>query len=381
MIENSENNNAGVYIDDTPLVKEGGTLAVSGGRLVFIGENSQVSMHIANIELSLGGTANRVIYIKDPAQPRITLHTTNTELFRDPLFEGHEAVKKLFNAKNNHHSYLAVTFCFLVMLVLVPFWFIFIERDMMVNAIADQISPDVEIVIGETFYDLQFAEGTDILKGEELNRQLAKLIAPLLQKAQHPNFTYQVHIIKDESINAFAMPGGHIFIHSGLIERSERPEELLGVLAHEISHVTGRHSLKQTIHQLSGWTLMFLLSGGVDHTILTMGDQAKMLFEQGYSREQELESDNQGADYMIKAGVDLTGMLDFFEHIQEEETILNSDMIEWISTHPGTDGRIENMKARIAGSSQNIKKILFNYDRFKELLKEELQDLEKETTL
>ncbi len=166
--------------------------------------------------------------------------------------------------------------------------------------------------------------------------------------------------IRNKTLNAFALPGGFIAVHSGLVVAAQTESELAGVIGHEIGHVTQRHiarmltqsegSLAMTI----GSVLLALLaaraggsSGGDAAMGIMMGTQAAMLSKQlGYSRDAEREADRVGLMSLENAGFDPHGMEDFFERLQKNNRWYESASTAYISTHPLTGERISDMQNR-----------------------------------
>ena len=166
--------------------------------------------------------------------------------------------------------------------------------------------------------------------------------------------------IRNKTLNAFALPGGFIAVHSGLIIAAKNESELAGVIGHEIGHVTQRHiarMLQQSEGSLAmtlGSILLALLaaraggsSGGDAAMGIMMGTQAAMIQNQlGYSRDAEREADRVGLQSLQNAGFDPHGMEAFFERLQKNNRWYESASTSYISTHPLTTERISDMQNR-----------------------------------
>jgi len=168
---------------------------------------------------------------------------------------------------------------------------------------------------------------------------------------------FTIKVVDDETVNAFALPGGFFFVDSGLILKADTEAELAGVMAHEIAHVAQRHGTRQAtrgeIAQLSTIPLIFM--GG--WTGYGIRQAASVLIPVGFlkfSRGFESEADMYGLQYMYKTGYDPTAFVDFFEKIETLEKKKPGTMSKVFSTHPMTDDRIvaaqkniqDNLKAR-----------------------------------
>ena len=166
--------------------------------------------------------------------------------------------------------------------------------------------------------------------------------------------------IRDKSLNAFALPGGFIAVHSGLIVAAQNESELAGVIGHEIGHVTQRHIARMLQQGQNSWAmtlgsiLLALLaaraggsSGGDAAMGIVMGTQAAMIQKQlGYSRDAEREADRVGLTSLQSAGFDPRGMEAFFERLQQNNRWYESTSTAYISTHPLTGERISDMQNR-----------------------------------
>ncbi len=174
---------------------------------------------------------------------------------------------------------------------------------------------------------------------------------------------YRVFIVEDDiTRNAFAAPGGYLFIFSEIIEHAETPEEVMGVLAHEISHIDLYHTTKGLMRSVGMQFILSLMVGGTSFESV-----GNFLSQMTYSREDETEADMHGRQIMIKAGIDPKGMRTFFEglhkyenklfeeiaeefedtEIKEEnwiEKILSLPFWEYLSTHPDTEKRIKQLQ-------------------------------------
>ncbi len=162
---------------------------------------------------------------------------------------------------------------------------------------------------------------------------------------------FRFRVIKSDVYNAFAGPGGHIFIHSGLIAVMESEDELAGILGHEIAHVTSRHISQKLARQkkssyvtLAGIVAAALLGAAGSATAaqaLTYGTMAAgQSLELAYSRENELEADEKGLKYMTVAGYDGYGLLNSLKKIRSREWFGKKQIPTYLKTHPASADRI-----------------------------------------
>lgn len=162
---------------------------------------------------------------------------------------------------------------------------------------------------------------------------------------------FTIKVIEDPSINAFALPGGFMFVNTGLILHADGEDELAGVLAHEIAHVAARHGTRQAtrgeIAQLATIPLIFMGGAAAYGIYEASGLLVPMTFLK-FSRAQEAEADYLGIQYMYKAGYDPTAFVDFFEKIETIEKRRPGMVAKVFSTHPPTEDRIKKSQDEIA---------------------------------
>jgi Zn-dependent protease with chaperone function len=158
-------------------------------------------------------------------------------------------------------------------------------------------------------------------------------------KNNNPGYPLVLHLVKDETVNAFALPGGQVVLFTGLMEKAAKPEEVAGVLTHEIQHVLKRHATSRIAQSIGTRALVSILFGGGDLGALTM--TAQQLGELSYGRGQESEADTEGARLMAKAGLPVSSLGVFFQRLEFAEG--NSKIPGFISTHPDSRERAKKI--------------------------------------
>lgn len=187
-------------------------------------------------------------------------------------------------------------------------------------------------------------------KDTDAQRQLEALLAKIKPGLPPPYQDITVYIQKNDNINAFALPGGHIVFNSELLEKARTPEEILGVAAHEMAHVTERHGLKGILRSLGLYMALTLLVGDFSGLIAVLAENSSLLLQQSYSRDTEAAADRLAFDLLWTQGIDPRGIAGFFEMIKKEEDrrLRNHENLKkvlgYLSTHPDTDERIRNIQ-------------------------------------
>jgi beta-barrel assembly-enhancing protease len=171
--------------------------------------------------------------------------------------------------------------------------------------------------------------------------QLVARIAAALP-AKDRQYQFRTFLIDRREPNAFAMPGGRIFVFTGLLDRIQRPEELAGVLAHEMAHVTRRHGLHKLIVAGGPYYVLRLFVSDDQQVLSAISAGSQMLVAQSYSRGVESEADHLGWHYLMAANIDPRGLAGFFQLLTEGEN--NSQLIpEMFRSHPATEERLESL--------------------------------------
>ncbi len=169
-------------------------------------------------------------------------------------------------------------------------------------------------------------------------------------------YDVEIVVVKEEVVNAFALPGGKIIVYEGILRAMDKYEELAALLSHEFSHVELKHSTKNMCRSLSSYFLISILFGdasGLTAVVVQNADQLKQL---GYSRSLEEEADKSGLKLMKEAKVNPEGMKGLFEALKKEEGEVISDIPQFLSTHPLTDARINYVKEEIARNDYTVSK-------------------------
>lgn len=209
-------------------------------------------------------------------------------------------------------------------------------------------SMEREIQIGRQMA-AQVEASSHLLRDPRVQAYVEDLVQNLVRNSD-ARVPFTVRVIDSDEINAFALPGGFLYVNTGLILEARTEAELAGVLAHEIAHVTARHATKQaskaTLFQWFSLPLIFV-AGPVGYSVSEALSLAVPLTFLKFSRNAEREADFLGMQYSYKAGYDPGGLVDFLERLKEKDR--QSRLAKVFSTHPMTRDRIEQAQKEIAG--------------------------------
>jgi len=204
----------------------------------------------------------------------------------------------------------------------------------------------------------QPAAAQSILRDSETEALLQDMVDPLVVAAGMPKGAVEVVLINDPTLNAFVAGGQRIYIHSGLINAADNANQVQGVLAHELGHITGGHSISiyQGASKASTISILSLLvgvaaaiagAGDAAMGAIAMGQQAALGSFLAFTRAQESSADAAGASYLSKAGISGRGSLEFFKKLQNEEFrygYSQDDEAAYARTHPLSGDRIATLR-------------------------------------
>lgn len=206
----------------------------------------------------------------------------------------------------------------------------------------------------------------DYLEDPVLDEYIQRLWGPLIRAAAargelspelQERFAWRILLGRDRSVNAFALPGGYLGVHLGLIAVVSSHDELASVLAHELSHVTQRHIARSMGEQgkMTPWVIGSLILGMLAASKSAQGAQALIVGGQAaaiqsqlsYSRDMEREADRVGYGVMSDAGYDPQGFVGMFAKLQQAAGLNDSGAYPYLRSHPLTTERIADMQARL----------------------------------
>ncbi len=217
-----------------------------------------------------------------------------------------------------------------------------------VDGAVDALPYSVDEAIGEAAFESMDMGGEEVTD-EAVRSVVAAIIARLEPHTNFPEATFQFKVIESDTVNAFALPGGYLAVFTGLLTQASSPEEVAGVIAHEMAHVTQRHSLRRIAHSVGLWASISLLFGNADVLSSIARDLFTLAGVNSYSQENETEADLEGVRMMIAAGIDPHGLSHFFGHLNELHGDI-PDSLAWISTHPQHSERIAAIEALAEGA-------------------------------
>lgn len=224
--------------------------------------------------------------------------------------------------------------------------------------------------MGEKF-NLALRSSLPFVDDPEVREYVVDIVKRLTKAMPPQPFEFRSSVINNNSLNAFAIPGGNVYVFTGMLMNLNSEDELAGVLAHELAHVTQRH-VAARLERAQFFTLGTLLvaiagialggPGGAAAAVTATGaSQSAML---NYSRVDESESDNIGLQYLVKAGYSPWGMVGGFKILRQKNYLSGMSVPTYLSTHPAIGDRVNSLSSRIEAMPASLKNRKQKTDRF-----------------
>jgi predicted Zn-dependent protease len=225
-------------------------------------------------------------------------------------------------------------------------------------------SPAEEKQIGEKYAPEMEKQMGGEIENAELQSYINQVGQKIAKASHTPNAHFEYAALNDKAVNAFALPGGYIYITRGMLEQLNSEAQLAAILGHETAHVTARHSAQAISEQIG----MELLIGAIStektgQGVVTVAKLGSELIDLKYSRTHESEADSIGLDYMVKAGYNPIGMAQTMEILQRKS---GSKSFEWLSTHPNPQNRLADINKWIRKRYPNASGLATNEAAFRQ---------------
>jgi len=241
---------------------------------------------------------------------------------------------------------------------------------------ACSVSEDQEIAIGRQNAE-QINAGLPVVTDPQISAYMQELGSRIARTTSRSDLDWHFYVINTDQVNAFALPGGYIYVNRGLIESTDKLDELAGTLGHEIGHVIQRHSVKQmetaqktNVGVAVLCTLTNICESGLGQAAVQVGGSA---FFARHTRLDELQADSEAVVNVTRAGFDPNGIPELFEVLLREREREPTKLESWFASHPMEEARIERAKRLIEDLGLRAEGNLLidtpNFQAFKALLR------------
>ena len=205
-----------------------------------------------------------------------------------------------------------------------------------------KITENVDEQLGDVFWKSYSAEMVEI-KDIKIVEPIQQMVQELCSENKIAASSINVHVVDNKEINAFAMPGRHLVVHTGLIEFADKQEEIAGVIAHEIAHIESGHVVKKLGKEIGLSILMNLTLGDIGGEVVR--NALSTLTSTAYDRSLEKEADLKAVDYMIAAKMNPTYLASFLEKLDKQSQ--TPEVLRWVSTHPDSKERVRYINEKV----------------------------------
>jgi Zn-dependent protease with chaperone function len=358
-----------IFIDAGPgFDREAGCIEVKAGSILFFNENRKHDVSLLNLGITVGGNNKELIFFADKRNPAISFYTSDKTILKEHTIKAHpdfeSQIKVVRKAKRGILMGMLIIL-FLIASIVVS---LVACKDAFVEGLANKVPIDWEQKMGDKLFET-ISLKYDFIENDSLKSELVKIAAPLIKQIEKDGTKIEFYFIKDPTINAFALPGGKVVIQTGLIEKSKSWEELLGVVSHELAHVTRRHHMRGVINNLGLYVIISSLVGDISALSGTLVNMGGDLASLSNSRDFETEADETGLDYLIAAGVNPEGLISFFKTLEEETPGKTEGYMSFLSTHPATEDRINHLKKLLKEKKSKIALIKDDFNQYKQIIK------------
>lgn len=242
----------------------------------------------------------------------------------------------------------------LLILIFSAYVFIKILPTFLADRMVKKIPVEWEVTLGQSILTMLPLEQKPDQKVLAVLQDTVDLLEQSVEGYQP--YDLKVYILPGKTVNALALPGGGIVVFEGLLNQAESPEELAGVIAHEIQHILLRHSTRGIIRNMAQSMLLALFLGDVNSVMEGVTNLAGELETLGLSREMEEEADQKGMALILAANIDPHGMIRIFEKLMQAEsadltkgktTEKDMELFSYFSTHPSSQSRLANLEKQM----------------------------------
>ncbi|MBI3922978.1 MAG: M48 family metallopeptidase [Armatimonadetes bacterium] len=330
-----------------------------GGLLIEAEGLATRSVSYDEIVPSLGGTEgdHLVLTAGDPQRGGLLIYIdsrdTRSTLAQVASPRLREALLRLEEHRLTRNRRTFVKWIAAAIAVSAAVWGLWLGLALLTDVAVSKIPHKWETELGKLALRKALAD-KEVLQDPKVTEAIGSISSRLVQAARGQPYKFHFQVVKDQQVNAFALPGGEVVIMSGLIAASRTPEEFAGVLAHEMQHVIGRHGLRQMIHSLGIVVVAQIAFGGAGELLAILRNRAPRLLSLKFSRKQETEADTKGLELLHAARISPGGLISFFERLSRKEGAVGEGL-SFISTHPASKRRIADLRQVLsrepAGSS------------------------------
>lgn len=358
-----------ILIDETiENQRSTGELCFQSDQLIFSNATLSRSILFENLEIKPGGANNRMIFFLEKGNPNFSIYTDQHSVLKNEILLQIPSLNAQLKKTKKTSKRFVYSILVVVAVMLLLILSVVLSKDWMVREVAEKVPTSWEKKAGDQLFTL-IQSDHKLVEMDSLKTVFLQVAKPLIDQARKKGVEVEVYFSNNHSINAFALPGGKVVIQYGLIENAKSWEEVMGVMGHELAHVTERHHVRSIINSLGIYAVISAMIGDVSAiagTILSSGGDLASLSN---SRKFETEADEQGLEFLMQAHINPQGLIDFFGTLDKEHQKNQMENLSFLSTHPVTKDRIAHLKKIIASKKSVYAPLPSNFSSFKKSFK------------
>ena len=321
----------------------GGKIFVEYWKLCFQGVTGRLEIPLDQVVVEFAEKAEQV-WFSDVERPEVRFFTFDQSVLNDGALlrsrPVREQVRKILQRGDMSRRWRLVGYAILACILVA--WLGSLAAGALMHQVVNRIPLSWDAQEGDALIK-KLEKRLPFVADSNLVAQVTALAEPLTRAVPTNTVQFTFYVLADPEPNAFALPGGHIVITSGLLKLAGRPEELLGVIAHEMAHVTQRHALR---HEISGKGPVFMvqiLTGGRSSALEALAFPSELLAYESFSQDYEREADSVGWNSLVAAHINPHGMIDVFRKFQAQEGKVGHTAFD---SHPALESRIRWLEAK-----------------------------------
>ena len=326
-----------------------GKILLDRWHLRFESGSIRLEIAFANLHIEIDDAAQERVCLSSDQLPGWTIFPIDAAILEDYSFRQHDNIRNQISeiySRRELKRRLKLTLAFVAICGLMATALVILSG-IMVRSIVARIPADFEAEVGDSLLeDLKGPNGFN--DDPKLMTRVNQAVNPMLSRLPGNGTNFDFHIIEEPTPNACALPGGHVVITTGLLEVASRPEEIAGVVAHELAHEIRKHSFRQLFADMGPLIICRVFLGGGRGITGAIGNGSELLIQRGFSQEYEMEADAVGWQYLVDAHIDPRGFIDILKKLKAEQdrTPHGHVQIQAFSTHPATEKRIKRLEAK-----------------------------------
>ncbi|HUG18188.1 MAG TPA: M48 family metallopeptidase [Planctomycetaceae bacterium] len=304
----------------------------------------EFTLRYSETNLDMGGSSGRMVFCRN-ADKSLTIFCEDKKfpaaLELESSGELRDQLEKMLGSRKKEKWSGRFWFVTLSAISVVLLIGLYIGIKLGAKAAVHALPYGVDEKIGEIASE-QMQDGFPEARDKQVVDAIETIVRRLETHSGLPNAKFTVRVVDGPIMNAYALPGGYITVYTGLIDESESAEEVAGVIAHEMAHVTLRHGIERIAGQVGIVIGVQLIFGDASGIIALGAELGQYAAENSYSRGQETEADLEGARMLYEAGIDPLSVVPLFEDLKKLNDV---GIPAWMTTHPDTQDRIDRLKA------------------------------------